>query len=280
MSGPPHIALMGIDGAGKSTIARGLARSLRDSGRNVEIVSYKRAMLGADPPTSSILAHVAFASLKCQYAEAVGVDAAVDLDALLGVGDLGESFPAAEQRLRSVPIEHNSARPFLSSALLEIVGGLWIHSYVESRLRAGVAVIDESYAFKHAMKNVLFAQSMSLPGSPIHVAAQRVLDSARSLFGTILQPVHGYWIDTDPTLALRWRTLAGEAATPFENYGLAGGGGDGAFLAMQNDSQLIFETVARDWKWQRITMHDVPRHENVSRVVATIEKSVAVPPRG
>jgi thymidylate kinase len=274
-----HIALMGVDGAGKSTIAAELAKSLRGRGHGVEIVSFKRAMLGDDPVTGSVLAHVAFASLKSQYAEAA-LDAGHDLDSLLSERDLGAPFPAAERRLRSVPIGRNEPRPFLSSALLEIVGGLWVQTYVESRLRAGVVVIDESYAFKHALKNVLFVQRMSEPGSPLHVEAQGVLDTARSVFGGLLRPTHGYWIDTDPHLALRWRTLAGETTTPFENYGLMGETGDASFLAMQEDCRPAFQDAAREWKWERIALSDRPREENVPHAVRVIEQAVLPTPAG
>ena len=270
MTEPLHLALMGIDGAGKSSIAAELAESLRARGRAVEIVSFKRAMAGADPVPSSILGHVAFASLKCQYAEAVLTDPSRDRNSLLSATDLGAYFPEAERRLRSVPVERNAARPFLSSALLEVVGGLWVQAYIEPRLQAGVSIIDESYAFKHVLKNVLLAQRMTPPGSPVHVEAQGVLDTARSLFGALLGPTRGYWIDTDPQLALRWRTKAGETTTSFENYGLLGEIGDESFIAMQEDCRLAFETTARQWKWRRIAMHDQPREENIGRAIRLI----------
>jgi hypothetical protein len=210
-----HVALMGIDGAGKTTVARELVASLRGRGRAAEIVSFKRAMAGGGSPVSAILAHLAWASLKCQYASAVPADAAADLDALLTEDDLGAAFPAAEERLRLVAVDGNAALPFLSSALLEIIGGFWVQAHVESLLAAGTDVIDESYAFKHALKNVLLARRLSEPGSPVHEAAGGVLGTALSLFGSLLQPAHGYWVDTSPRLALRWRTLGGEVTTPF-----------------------------------------------------------------
>lgn len=273
MSGPLHLALMGIDGAGKSTIAAALAGSLRAEGRSVEIVSFKRAMAGADPVTSSILADVAYASLKSQYAEAVLTDAGGGLAAVLSATDGGQAFPAVERRLRSVPVERNAARPFLSSALLEVVGGFWVQAYVEARLRAGVSVIDESYAFKHVLKNVLLAQRSSAPGSPLHVEAQGVLDTASSLFGTLLAPAHGCWVDTDPQLALRWRTKAGGETTAFENYGLLGEIGDESFIALQEDCRLGFGDAARRWGWQRITMDDLPREENLGHALRLISGS-------
>jgi hypothetical protein len=269
-TGPLHIALMGIDGAGKSTIAAALAEALRARGRTVEIASYKRAMAGASQPTSGILSHVAFASLKSQYAEAVSIQRAGELASLLADDDLSWSVPQAEGRLRQVPVERNAARPFLSSALLEIVGGVWVQAYVESRLQAGVDIIDESFAFKHAMKNVLFARRIAAPGSAVHEAARGVLDLAVSLFGEVLRPTYGYWVDTEPKLAWRWRTLSGDETTPFENYGLIGERGDEAFLAMQEDCRRVFETAARSWRWRRIAMSDAPRDEGVARVLEAI----------
>lgn len=270
-----HLALMGIDGAGKSTLAVALAEALRGRGREVEIVNFKRAMLRAGEPTSTILAHVALTSLKCQYAEAVPVSPGVELETLLSEADLGEPLLAAERRLRSVPLQRNSPRPFLSSALLEIIGGCWVQAHIESRVRAGVDVIDESYAFKHALKNVLFSQRMSAPGSAVHIAAQGVLDTARSVFGALLQPTRGYWVDADPRLALRWRKQSDEVTTPFEDYGLMGETGDDSFLAMQEDCRHHFDTAARQWGWQHLPMLDRARVENVEHAIRVIEKDAA-----
>lgn len=265
MTAPPlHVALMGIDGAGKSSIAVALAAALRDAGRPAEIVSFKRALAGTEPVTSSILAHVAYASLKCQYAEAQLAPTDFDVAALLAETDVERSFPAAERRLRAVPVERNSPRAFLSSALLEVVGGFAVQSYVEARLRAGVCVIDESFAFKHVLKNVLLAQRAAGPGSPVHAEAQRVLDTAVGLFGALLGPAVGGWVDTDPELALEWRAKAGEETTAFENYALIGETGEESFLAMQADCRAAFAAAAARWGWRRVTMTDRPRADNLA----------------
>lgn len=267
-----HIALMGIDGAGKSTLAAEVAASLRATGRQVEIVNFKRAMAAADPATSGILGHVAFAALKAQYAEASPVDATGVLEELLALEGVSSRFAEVETRLRAVPVGRNTARPLLSSAVLEIVGGFWVHTYVESLLRAGVIVVNDSFGFKHVLKNALLAQRLSVPGSPTHRTARLVLETARSLFHTLFAPTHGYWIDTDPRLALRWRDAAGEEATPFESYGLAGDNGPDSFLAMQEDCRPAFRRAAEDWGWRRVDLADLPREENISRAVRLIEE--------
>lgn len=277
MTGPDgvHVALMGIDGAGKSTLAVRLAEALRTGGREVEIVSFKRAMLGGARTVSDVLSHVAFAALTCQYADAVPRDPAVDLGVLFGPDDLGTGFPAAERRLREVPVASNGPRPFLSGALLEMVGGLWVQTHVEARLRAGVSVIDESFAFKHALKNVLFAQRMSEPGSEDSEQAGRLLDAAMSLFGGLLRPAFGYWVDTDPELATRWRAAAGEETTPFESFALAGEDGEASFGPMQRACRAAFGDAARRWGWSRLEMRDRPSSENVAEAVRCIEKDVS-----
>ncbi|MFF5106433.1 hypothetical protein [Streptomyces sp. NPDC000134] len=267
-----HIALMGIDGAGKSTIAVELAESLRAGGHEVEIVNFKRAMAGAEPATSGVLSHVAFAALRAQYAEAVPADPLNDLGALLAGDDDAAKFSEIEERLRAVDVAANSARPLLSSAVLEIVGGFWVHSYVESRLRDGVVVVNDSFGYKHVLKNVLLAQRMSGPGSPEHTEAQRVLDTARGLFHALFGPTYGYWVDTDPRLAVRWRAATGDVTTPFESYGLAGEHGDASFLAMQDHCRDAFRQAAHGWRWQTVALADVPKDENISGAVRRIEQ--------
>lgn len=267
-----HIALMGIDGAGKSTLAAELAKYVRAGGHEVEIVNFKRAMAAADPATASILSHVAFAALKAQYAEAAPVDPVNTLDALLACEDVGSKFAEVEDGLRAVPVGRNAARPLLSSAVLEIVGGFWVHTYVESRLRAGVVVINDSFGYKHVLKNALLAQRLSAPGSPVHSSARRVLETARSVFHSLLRPTYGYWIDTDPRLALRWRDMTGDVTTPFESYGLAGEDGGTSFLAMQEDCRPAFQQAAQEWGWRRIALGDLPKEENIGRAVRQIEQ--------
>lgn len=285
MSDRIHIALMGVDGAGKSTLAGSLTESIRAGGRDAEIVSFKRAMAHADPLTSEILGQLASASLMCQYADAepdgtgcdpvsllaqAGIGTALVGSGLVGSGLVGSGLVEAERRLRAVSIRRNVADPFLSSALLEVVGGFWVHRYVESRLREGIVVVDESYAFKHALKNVLIARRLTTPGSAVDVAAQRVLDVARSLYGCLLQPTHGYWIDTDPALSLRWRSEHAGTTTSFETYGLTGDNGKNSFLAMQHDCREAFESVAKEWGWHRIEMSDRPCEDNMRGAVDRI----------
>lgn len=280
MSQPIHIALMGIDGAGKSTLAVRLTESIRASGRDAEIVSFKRAMAHADPLTSGILGQLASASLRCQYADAEPDEPTCDPGLLLSEAGNGSvltevtGLAEVEGLLRAVSIRRNLADPFLSSALLEVVGGFWVHRYVESRLREGIVVVDESYAFKHALKNVLIARRLAAPGSAVDAGAQHVLDVARSLYGCLLQPTNGYWIDTDPALSLRWRKEHAGTTTSFETYGLTGDGGDDSFLAMQHDCRKIFEGVANEWQWHRIEMTDRPCEDNMRLAVSHITASI------
>ncbi|GLW46810.1 hypothetical protein Stsp02_24720 [Streptomyces sp. NBRC 14336] len=267
-----HIALMGIDGAGKSSIAVELADTLRAGGHEVEIVNFKRAMAGAEPATAQVLSHVAFAALRAQYAEAVPADPATDLGALLAREDDAAKFSEIEDGLRAVDVAANRARPLLSSAVLEIVGGFWVHTYVASRLRDGVVVVNDSFGYKHVLKNVLLAQRLSAPGSPEHTEARRVLDTARTLFHALFGPTLGYWVDTDPRLAVRWRAATGDVTTPFESYGLAGEHGDASFLAMQDHCRDAFREAAHAWQWQTVALTDVPKEQNISGAVRRIEQ--------
>jgi hypothetical protein len=268
-----HIALMGIDGAGKSTIAAEIAAALNAAGRKTEIVSFKRAMATGDPFTAGILGHVAFASLTAQYAEAAFTDPAIDVPALLAAYPL-DSYSAAEKAVRAADVDRNSAQPFLSSAFLEIVGGFWIQHHIDSRLCQGITVIDESYAFKHALKNLLFVRRLTEPGTPLRDTADSLLATARSVFGTLLRPAHGYWIDTDPRLAWRWRAAVEDEPTSFENYGLAGDTGESSFLEMQSDCRAAFADATSAWGWHRIVMEDRPRSDNLGRALEHIQRRV------
>ena len=111
-----HLALMGVDGAGKSTIAVEVAQLLRAEGRPVEIVSFKRAMAGTYPVPSSILGTSRTRPRCASTPTRSRPTPAVDLAALLPETDPARLFPAMSSGGCGRPIERNAARPFLSSA--------------------------------------------------------------------------------------------------------------------------------------------------------------------
>ena len=273
-----HIALMGIDGAGKTSVASALSMSLRNKGHDVRIVSWKHAMNEASSPTASILAEISMLSYQFQYARAVAPDSS-DLTALLTGDALRQSFPETVQRLKGTPIERNSPDLFLGSALLELAGSIFLHqTEIESKLRSGSIVIDESFGFKHVLKNILMAQRISQEGSPIHHAVENLRGTAQAVFGALLRPDHGYWIDTDPHLAWQWRAFGGATATAFEDYSIVGVTGKSSFVDLQTDCLGAFAIAVRQWQWQRISMLDRPRDENIHEAVTTIERDVLIGP--
>jgi hypothetical protein len=172
-------------------------------------------------------------------------------------------------------IEQNAPDLFLCSALLELAGNIFLYrTHVHAALQSGATLIEESYGFKHVLKNVLMILRSAPPGSPFQRVALDHLASATRAFGTLLLPTHGYWIDTDPQLALRWRLAGADGITTFEDYGLVGERGSSSFLALQSDCRRFFAQAAAEWRWQRIEMQDRSVEENTRHALAVIEGDV------
>ena len=274
MSLGPHISLIGIDGAGKTSIAFALAASMTRKGYEAEVVSWRSVMRAPDSLSGTILGHHAMTSTKLQLCRATS-DRAIDLPALLSDGRLESFFRVTEPILREIQVRRNEAFPFVSSALLELSGSIYLHhAYISERRLAGRMVIEESCGFKHVLKNVLMTQRLAGKESSLHRAAAVVLETAQLLFGTLLPPTHGYWIDTDPVLASTWRTNNGEPTTNFEDYGLLGTDQGVSFLAMQEDCRRAFARAAEAWRWRRMEMPDRPKGVNIQAAVDAIEDDV------
>jgi hypothetical protein len=269
-----HISLMGIDGAGKTSIAMALADLLKRKGYVAEVVSWKSVMSGSDAMVGKILAHHAMTSSKLQLFKASAFDSKTNLEALLSEEGFSQ-FRQTEQVMRQIPIERNEAFPFLSAALLELSGSVFLHhAYLSERIKDGRVVIEESCGFKHVLKNVLLAQRLAIEGTSVHMAAKAVLENAQLFFGSLLRTSHGYWIDTDPHTALEWRIRHGEPTTNFENYGLSGTESGGSFLAMQHDCRRVFALAAKEWRWARLEMLNRPKEANIRAAIETIEDEV------
>jgi hypothetical protein len=262
---------MGIDGAGKTSVAEALVQALRDQGASAEVVSWKRVM--AEPgPTAELLALQAMAASRLQLARARVVEKVDVLETLLAEWR-PRPFREAEQGLRQLPIDQNEAFPFLSAALIELSGNLFVHhAHIQARRAAGCTVVEESCGFKHVLKNVLMAERLD---PDLTQPARQVLALAQALFGGLLRPTQGYWIDTDPGLAEAWRSRSGENATNFEDYSLIGRARGGSFLTMQQDCRQAFAEAQATWGWARLEMTDRPRAQNVAAAVAQIQADLA-----
>ena len=268
-----HISLMGIDGAGKTSIAHELALALRRKGYTPEIVSWKSVITRGDHVAGDVLASISMAAYKLQFAEAEPLDESYDLRTLMATDATTQFFQETELVLRKVSVGRNAAYPLVSAALLELAGNYYLHNaHVLPIVKRGGVVIEESCGFKHVLKNALMAQRLAAPGSSIEKEAGDIIDRASALFGGVMKPSFGYWVDADPRLALTWREDSNVSSTNFEDYGLMGAARDAtSFISMQNDCRHHFASFAKRWGWNRLEMLDVPKDRNLRSALDAIE---------
>ena len=269
------LSLIGIDGAGKTSIAKALASLLRDRGHSPEIVSWKGVMAQDGLLAGEVLASISMAAYKLQFAEAEPVDTGCNLRAKLGVDSTEQFFRETEAELRDVSVRRNTPEALLSAALVELAGNCYLHhAHVVPIVRNGGVAIVESCGFKHVLKNALMAQRLAAPGSATHREAGETIQRASVYFGEMLKPCAGFWVDAEPRLALAWRERDSLSSTNFEDYGLTGTARDAtAFVAMQSDCRVHFDWFARRWGWAQLQMTDQPKDRNLEAALSIIERS-------
>lgn len=271
-----HVSLLGIDGAGKTSVANALAHYVREKGRDAHIVSWKHVIPVPGYVPGVTLSSISMAAYKLQFSAATPLSNTCDLPNLLHQDSVQEFFQVSEPSLRDSRIGSNSAYPFISAAMLEIAGNFYLHhAHIRSLMMGDCVVIEESSGFKHAVKNALLAIRLAEGSQALLDEAHRIIKFASQVFGVSLKPDAGFWVDADPHLAVHWRAKSGVLDTNFENYGLAGDA-SASFLEMQTDCRTHFLEFAERWSWTRIHMPDKPKDANVQVALDRICTTIAL----
>lgn len=263
-----HIALMGIDGAGKTTLALLLAQRLESMGFSAEVVSWKQARK-TDTPIGRVLCemsaiidatHHALGSRLAERSPSAETDAT---DRLAPQRPSGAGLRGGAQRARS--------SRFASAALLELSGSLIFHDeYIADRINAGKIVIDESYGHKHVLKNALLEKRCKSEGLNNSEASDEIISFSAELLARIAPPDFGYFLNTAPDLARKWRRAANIADSMFESYAILDRGKTDTFLQMQHDCVHWFRTAAEKWNWKTIETADRSLSENMEPAINAI----------
>jgi hypothetical protein len=262
-----HVALLGIDGIGKSTLAAALAERCQQVGQPVRMLSWRRLIESPAEPAGwpkDSLQNIWFEIFRLYYGGAT-VDG--------GARDMPGSYAQLTARggtehLREAAIHGIRAHGPLAAAMLEIAGNILLQLDTIARWVAeGAVVLQESYGFKHVVKELLLAEELdpSLAGE-----AALTLRFAHEFFGRMCVPDVGVLVAGDPRTALKWRTAQTGGTGVFENYSIAGEDPQDSFLAMQGRCAEVFEAFAADHGWLRLEMRDEPPERNQDRLLAAL----------
>ncbi|HEX6339769.1 hypothetical protein [Umezawaea sp.] len=252
-----HIAFLGIDGAGKSTLASALATRLRQEGERVRLVSLKD-YLRADSDVP-LLRTVYRSALQAAYAGArtPGGDPALPL--------VPADVEDPDEALGSIPVASNDPASILAAGLLGVSAELLLHQLVVApALAGGEVLVQDGHGLKTAVKAALIAEAAGGDGTRFLGYATEVLP----------RPTLGVFVRGEPALASR-RRLAQHGRFGFsEHLGLAGRP-RATFTSFQHRAQQLYATVAADRGWLTVDMTDRPVEENVRAALSLIGEELA-----
>lgn len=270
MAGAPrgaYVALLGIDGTGKTTLAEALAERCAQVGQPVRTVSWRRLIESPTEPAGwpkDNLQNLWLEIFRLYYGGAT-----LDGGARTMPGTYEELGAAGgTEHLHDARLEGVRAHGPLAAALLEIAGNVLLQrDAIERWVAEGCVVIQESYGFKHVVKELLLVEELD----PARAAeAALTLRFAHDFFGRVCVPDLGVLVAGDPELALRWRTAESGRTGVFENFAVAGEDPRASFLALQSRCVEIFDEFAAAHGWLRFEVRDVPREDNRDRLLAEL----------
>lgn len=262
-----HVALMGIDGIGKTTFVADLARMASAQGIAVRRVTWRSAV---EEPTSPLrfptreLRMLWLQSFRAYFGGATGADGAPI--------DLPESYEQLHERgteyLNGLPIRDMPPSGALASAWIELTANTLLHlEVIQPMVAEGCLVLQETYGYKHLVK--LFALVEDI--SPAMAEAARLgHELAFDYFGRVLQPDVGIYLAGSPTLALRWRQRQSQLGTFEKLVPTAERDPESAFLLLQERATAAFDTFADTYSWSRADIVDASREENRRRILDAV----------
>ncbi|MEU3660332.1 hypothetical protein AB0E77_11295 [Streptomyces sp. NPDC032940] len=272
-----HLSFLGIDGIGKTTLAEHLTAELRARNVTVTPVSW-RSTLDAELPTwpQEALRTLWMDTYRLLFGGAVHQGRPVSLPERYADWQSERS----EDRLGELRATASSPSGPLAAAFVEFAGNLVLHAEViRPALRRGEVVIQETFPYKHVLKEYLLARELA-QGTEATPYESTEIDF---LFGPLeesfgsgtLSPDLGVLLDGPIELALRRRLRQSGAVGVLEDLRTAGRHGDEGFVALQSASARRFEAFARKYDWSVLTVEDAPVEVNVRRGVDLLLSRIA-----
>jgi thymidylate kinase len=264
-----YVALLGIDGIGKSTLAADLAELSRRAGRPCTTISWRRAI---EQPVDGDATRYPVPSMQNLWFEIFRLYyGGATLDG--GTRTLPGSYADLNSRggteyLHDATVDGLRAAGPFAATWLEVAGNLLLrHETIEGLLDRGHLVVQESFGYKHVVKELLLVERLA-PGWVADLEPARSF--LRDFFGRALRPDLGIHLAGDPRLALRWRTAALGRSGAFENLAIAGDDEGESFIALQSACAAEFGRFADAHGWLRVAIADAPAAVNRERILAAV----------
>lgn len=137
---------------------------------------------------------------------------------------------------------------------------------IRPALRQGEIVIQETFPFKHTLKEILIGRRLVSGNGEWEGVAKALETLVTDFFGSPpLRPDLGILVDGPVDLAYEWRMSQTGRLSVLEDYGAAGDRGMESFRALQEETARIFRSAARQWGWAVHRVDDSGLESNVRR---------------
>lgn len=261
------IALMGIDGAGKSTLVSELTRVLRGEGREVVPVTWETAVSAFGDKSGYPLATLEMLGVegwRLMYAAPGRPDWTVYEDIPRWIAESGP-----RGMLGMLPVDpvggHQAA--LVTSAMIELTGHQLLQAeVVVPALARGAVTLCDGFGYKNVVKVLRMAQLM--PGPYPAATLDGLLDCALRTFGDpFMQPTVGLLLDADPQLTYEWRIAQDRRLGPAEDLSLAGRPGRESYVEFQTGLAAEFRAAATAWGWRGLAVDGRPQAQTVAEAL-------------
>ena len=265
-----HVALLGIDGSGKTTLVGDLAERAQRRGIPVHKVSWRGFVERpeADGYPLEEMRRLWARSFRLYFTGATDpegrpVDPPTSFDELNRRG--------GTEYLNGIPMSEQAAHGPLAAAWIELAANTLLHREVIQPLVArGHLVLQESYGYKHLLK--LFAYADKLAGAPDALTAG-CREFVTNYFGGYLVPDVGVFVAADPAVALRWRMRQAGRLGTFETFASAGDDPQQSFLDLQSEATARYADFAECFGWTRVESRDTSREENLRTTLEVLSST-------
>jgi hypothetical protein len=266
-TGGLHVALLGMDGLGKSSRTRELAERVRASGRAVHLVSWRRFLEQDGPRTypRDELERLWVQSFRLYFGGATTADG-TPLDLPTSYRDLNAR--GGTEYLNGTELAGMHGAGPLAAAWVELAANTLLHrAVIRPLVEAGAIVLQESYGYKHLAKLLALAAQLSPELTDAARAGQGLM---AAYFGGYLVPDVGIHLSGDPALALKWRMSERGRLGLFESLASAGADPAESFLRVQGESAGLFAEFARANGWVEVTVVEAEPAVNRERTLRAL----------